>query len=51
MDCHADSASFFTKLQIKMSGDFLKSDYPISKEPQCGAQMSEWGLRRRTRRA
>ena len=45
MDCHADSASFFTKLQIKNVRGFLKSDYPILKEPNAEPQMSEWGLR------
>jgi hypothetical protein len=45
MDCHADSAPFFTKLQIKNVRGFLKSDYPILKEPNAEPQMSEWGLR------
>jgi hypothetical protein len=45
MDCHGDGAPFFTKLQIRNIRGFLKSDYPVPREPNAEPQMSEWGLK------
>ena len=44
-DCHADSAPFFAKMQIRNVRGFLKSDYPALKEPNAEPQMVEWGLK------
>jgi len=44
LDCHSDSAPFFTKMKILNVGGFLKEDYPDPKEPNAEPQMSEWGL-------
>jgi hypothetical protein len=44
LDCHSDSAPFFTKMKITNIGSFLKNDYPIPKEPNAVMQMQEWGL-------
>jgi hypothetical protein len=45
MDCHSDSASFFTKMKVIKMGRFLKDDYPVPKEPNGEPQMYEWGIR------
>lgn len=44
-DCHANSAPFFAKMQIRNVRGFLKSDYPALKEPNAEPQMVEWGLK------
>jgi hypothetical protein len=44
LDCHSDSAPFFTKMKILNIGRFLKEDYPSPKEPNAVPQMQEWGL-------
>ncbi|HVO67231.1 MAG TPA: hypothetical protein VMT12_12160 [Syntrophales bacterium] len=42
-DCHAGNAAFFTKMNVKNIGRFLKNDYPALKEPDSEMQMKEWG--------
>ena len=44
MDCHADDATFFTKLKIKNMKGFLKDDYPAVREPHAQPQMLDWGM-------
>jgi hypothetical protein len=44
MNCHADDASFFTKLRIRNIRGFLKDDYPAVREPHAQPQMLDWGM-------
>jgi len=44
MNCHADDASFFTKLRITNMRGFLKNDYPAVREPHAQPQMLDWGM-------
>jgi hypothetical protein len=44
MNCHADDASFFTKLRIRNMRGFLKDDYPAVREPNAQLQMMDWGM-------
>ncbi len=45
MQCHDDSAAFFTKKDIKNIREFLRKDYPVLKEPNAVPQHETWGLR------
>ena len=45
LDCHSDTAPFFTKLKILNVGRFLKENYPTPKEPNAEPQMYGWGMR------
>ena len=45
LDCHSDTAPFFTKLKILNVGRFLKENYPTPKEPNAEPQMYGWGIR------
>ena len=45
MDCHGETAAFFTRMQVLNVGRFLKEDYPTPKEPNAAPQMYEWGIR------
>jgi hypothetical protein len=45
VQCHDDSAPFFTKRDIKNIRDFLRKDYPVLKEPNAVPQYEIWGLR------
>ncbi len=43
-DCHADNSAFFTKLNVRGVGKFLKNSYPVPKEPFAEPQMLDWGF-------
>ncbi|OPY88181.1 MAG: hypothetical protein A4E73_03442 [Syntrophaceae bacterium PtaU1.Bin231] len=45
LDCHSDTAPFFTKLKILNVGRFLGENYPTPKEPNAEPQMYGWGIR------
>jgi hypothetical protein len=45
VDCHGDTAAFFTKMTVLNTGRFLKENYPVPKEPNAEPQMYEWGIR------
>jgi hypothetical protein len=44
VNCHAEDASFFTKLRITNIRGFLKNDYPGVREPNARPQMTDWGM-------
>ena len=45
LDCHGDTAAFFTKMTVLNTGRFLRENYPVPKEPNAEPQMYEWGIR------
>ncbi|MDD5168078.1 MAG: multiheme c-type cytochrome [Syntrophales bacterium] len=45
MDCHNDTAPFFSKMVIKNVRGFLLNDYPELKEPNAEPQYQTWGLK------
>lgn len=45
LDCHSDTAAFFSKMRIHNIRGVLKQDYPELKEPNAMPQYRSWKLR------
>jgi len=43
--CHAPSASFFTRKEVVDMRGFFRQDYPIMKEPHAIPQYKLWGMK------